>query len=475
MMKMMKSISLLMCVGAFFAAYTANAAGAVHKTRVLYFFDTEDFTDDRSNDAIRDIANILKEEGIRGNFAMVGELGNFIVEKGRQDVLEALSHHLMGSQTRWHSRHPTINEYGDIADFDRAYALTWAEEKEGNDLITGKLGAKRVWCSVFPGPSNSYVGLYVHSALGVPFFGGGNDSFRVAERQAAWFVNQFHLPYYKRMHLESFIPPHPPLDLPRRLDELATNDIVTLYMHPHMALNTRHWDGVNLKPGEEAEWGKWRKAPPRDAQDIAEYYRRFRELAHALANDPRFEMTDCERLYASFKPRKLITKSELPAIRDSLRRRIGPIEQPASWCVADAFQAVVRMLRGEASSKPGYVWGFLEPPKGVSEKVTVSAADLRAAAKSIDLNRFIPSEIQVGDVRIGPADFLFAALDTLITGAERVTIEPRKDQLGPIMELMPSLAKFSTAGRWGIYHSDYKDKYMTPRLRLQLWTLRYED
>ena len=69
----------------------------------------------------------------------------------------------------------------------------------------------------------------------------------------------------------------------------------------------------------------------------------------------------------------------------------------------------------------------------------------------------------------------FAALEVLIERKERVTVEPRADQLGPLGELMPSLSTYSTVGRWGIYHPDYKDQYMTPRLRLQLWTLRYEE
>ena len=40
--------------------------GAFAKTRVVFYFDTEDYTCDRSNDAIRDIANILKSEGVKG-------------------------------------------------------------------------------------------------------------------------------------------------------------------------------------------------------------------------------------------------------------------------------------------------------------------------------------------------------------------------------------------------------------------------
>ena len=210
------------------APFAARKSG--HRTKVLFFFDTEDFTCDESNDAIRDIANILHEEGVRGQFAMIGQLGPFLVEKNRKDVIDALKYHLIGSQTLYHSKHPNIVEYGDIEDYDAAYKRTWEEEKLGFELLEKALGQRSTWCSVFPGPANSYVGLYVHSKLGSPFFGGGNKSFTPGERDVAWFVNQFHLPYYRQLHLESFIPPKPMFDIAKKLDELSTKEVVTLFI-----------------------------------------------------------------------------------------------------------------------------------------------------------------------------------------------------------------------------------------------------
>ena len=452
------------------APFRPNAAR--RRTKVLFFFDTEDFTCDESNDAIRDIANILHDEGVRGQFAMVCELGNFIPAMKRQDVLDALKHHLIGSQTFYHSRHPNIVEYGDIADYDAAYRLTRAEEEPGFDLLKKAFGVDKVWCSVFPGNANSYVGLYVHSELGSPFFGGGNDSFTPGEREAAWFVNQFHLPYYRKLHLESFIPPLPMINIPERLDELSTHAYVTLYMHPHMALSKQHWDGPNFNPRDPVEWGKWRPTPKRDKTDVKLYYDRLRQLVRALVRDPRFDVTDCEKLAASFRARRPITKAEVPRIRKSLQDRLAPIG--SSWCVADAFQAAVKLLRGDTSHLPGRVYGFLEPPKGVAAKTAVSAADLRAAAAKIDLATFIPSEIAVGDQKIGPADFLMAALEVLETNAAEVTVLPQ-DQLGPIQALMPRLSCYSMKGGWPLYLDSFQDTYLTARLRLQLWTLRYED
>ena len=88
---------------ALFAALAADA-----KTKVMLFFDTEDYTCDRSNDAIRDIANLLTSEGVRGNFNIAGFLGTRIVELRRTDVIEALKPHVIGTQTLYQALHPNI-------------------------------------------------------------------------------------------------------------------------------------------------------------------------------------------------------------------------------------------------------------------------------------------------------------------------------------------------------------------------------
>ena len=52
--------------GLLFTLLTASLAlGASAKTKVMFFFDTEDYTCDRSNDAIRDLANLLTSEGMQ--------------------------------------------------------------------------------------------------------------------------------------------------------------------------------------------------------------------------------------------------------------------------------------------------------------------------------------------------------------------------------------------------------------------------
>ena len=75
-------------------------------------------------------------------------------------------------------------------------------------------------------------------------------------------------------------------------------------------------------------------------------------------------------------------------------------------------------------------------------------------------------------MKLGPADFLMAALEALETGAEDVTVKPRGSQLGDLEGFAPGLAKYRH--RWCIFSKDFKDRYLSDRLRYQFWTFRYE-
>ena len=158
----MKNILIAMTVTLVVAGSTPAA------TKVAFFFDTEDYTCDRSNDAIRDIANILKSEGVKGNFNVAGYLGARIVELGRHDVIEALRHHVLGTQTLYHSRHPDIAETGDNPSYERACRDTMSAEARGIGMLEAVFGEGRIVFACPPGNSVSAVAMDVYSDLGIP-------------------------------------------------------------------------------------------------------------------------------------------------------------------------------------------------------------------------------------------------------------------------------------------------------------------
>ena len=288
-----------------------------------------------------------------------------------------------------------------------------------------------------------------------------------------WYFNQYHPPYYTSFTLESLFPRKgaPCPDFAKLLGRLARFDYAGLYMHPHMALKLKHWDGPNYRYGNNCEWRKWQQVEDRDPADTAVFYERLKALIRALKADERFEMTDIGEMERKLKPRRTITAAEIPAIRKALAKDFNTIREPASWSVADAFQAAVKLLRGEREYVPGKVYGFLERPRGVQSETTVSVADLKATAARIDLSTFLPPEISVGGATIGPADFLFAALEVLDTGAETVKVLPR-EQLGSFKEV-PAIEAMNISGKW-LHTKEFTDKFLSERLRLQLWTLRIE-
>ena len=473
------------------AACSASAA-----TKMMFFFDTEDFTCNESNDAIVETANILADEGVVGEYAVVGYLAREIVRNRRQDVIDALSKHHVGTQSLGHSVHPTICELSDKRDFREAYRLVAAAESEGNGMLKAAFGLQNVDFAVPPGNSFSYVAMYAYADLGVKFYAAGGftdyhkdwtdyGSNGVVRRDniglGLWYCNLYQVPYNWIMTLEDLIPGNrtPPPDIDAKLDEMSKRDLIAIFMHPNMAIKTQQWDGVNYARTNLSEYGSWVQVPSRPKEVVDQFYRNFRAFVRRVKGDSRFEITNLRELEASLKPRVPITRGDVHAIRAAMLRDFGPIHEPASWSVADVFQAVTLFLRDQSAAehRPGIVRGFLERPAGVRAPVEVTVQELRQAAAGIDLGWFVPREIELAPGKvIGPADYLFAALEALDTGAASVTVEPR-EQLGSFREI-PDLEHFklrgSIHGGWIIHSPDYRDDFLSDRLRLQLWTMRIE-
>ena len=450
------------------AVPTATASAAQPPTEVLFFLDAEDYTDPDTADSIKRFADLFAEEGVKAHFAIVGFLADQLVRWGRQDVLASLRPHLVGTQTMYHSRHPDICEITDVEDFSLAYHRVFDEERRARDAVRSATGGMDVWCAVPPGDSKSYAAYYAWADLGIPFVCDTVVWNRAGDD--LWYCNIRQLRYDESIEwLIPGIAKNPPA-VAEMLDAASRRPRAVFYAHPHIAVRTVHWDAVNYNRTNSVPWGEWKPTPRRSTADTETYFSRVRDFVRTVKGDPRFIVTDLSRLPPP-RPRVPIKRADLPRVKASLEKSLGPVDEPASWCVADVFQAVVGFLRGEGGRTPGKVYGFLSAPRGVAAPAKVSRADLVHAAKSIDLSAFLPPAIRVGKLEIGPADFLFAALEALTTDANEITVMPR-EQLGNLDDL-PELKSFRLKGTW-VHTPGLEDRYLSDRMRLQLWTLRRE-
>jgi len=446
----------------------ATVCAMLAATEVLFCFDTEDFTNPRSADGAKELAELFTSEGITAHFVTVGYMARSLVQRGRYDVIEAMKPHLKLSHTLMHSIHPNTSEVSETESLEDAIAIMRQRETLAAGMVMAATGADRIWGGCPPGCSESAAAYYVWAELGLPFYAGAyyaNDNVG----DDVWFCNLRQIPY--SFSWEMFWRKDYVFDPAKFFDQVAQRKRAIIYCHPNRVHATEYWDILNYKGENLCEWGKWKLADEHPIEESKAYLEKIRTCLKLFKKDPRFKLTTMAELDATKKPRQPIRRTDVAAIRASLVREFGPVREPASWSLSDCFVAAVRFLRGEECHDPAMAFGFLKTPKGVAQTVTVRRADLVQAAKAMDVRRFLPTEIKVGDATLGPADFLFAALEALETGKDEIVVSPKEQRggFGPY----PMLEKMNLKGTW-LCSKSFEDKYVSEAIRNQIWTLRYE-
>jgi len=440
------------------------------KTDVMFFFDTEDFTSETCADATLHLANLLTEEGVTGHFAVVGLFAEQLTNWGRSDVVEALKRHIVGTHTYGHTLHPTIAEDSEGEDYNAAYRRVYEKETAALALLKQHLGADNILFAVPPGNCVSYVGLYVYRDLGIPYFCGSN--IYDARNTLLDYGGMTHIQYVDSLEGMFFYRRQQPTE--KILERFRDYDRVIIYTHPNISVKREFWDEVNYAHANLREYGDWIEAEDRTPEEIRYYRDRFRELIRALKADDHYRITDMRELDAQKKacPSREIRPADLAGIRDALDAQFYP-PRDGAYSIAEVFHACICFLNGEEIFRPDEhkLYGFLDVPKGIAGPVTLSRREITETARTGKWDGFLPAEIAVGDKTVGPADFLFAMLDVLTTGSDEVTLTPREQNV-----LYPELEELCQAhmdsSNWMHAH-DFHDEYVSHRLRLQSWTLRY--
>ena len=435
-------------------------------TDIIFSFDTEDFTSNRAADAIYREAKILEEEGVRGCFCLVGLLADQLVNWGRDDVLEALSHHEINSHTYGHTLHPMINEYTDIEDVNEAIDMVIKEEGKAVEMIKKSTGVDEIYAAVPPGNQKSYAAMYGYHKMGIPIYA---DTFcDTVDGEGTYYCNIYHLAYYEAM--ECFFDGDEK-DIATLVERVAKRKRAVVYTHPNSAVSIGCWDILNYDKENLVPFGDFLQCPEQPKERTEKFYNNIRTFVRMIKADPRFRITTYAQITDELKKEgeRVVKIEDVAEISRKLNESFENIRTPVSLSISDIMLACRDLLLGKKEHKCGDVYGFLSTPCAISEKVTLLADDIISSAKEIKNGEFLPTEITVGDTKIGPADWLFAALDVL-QGAKEVTIGPRA-QL-PSLDIIPETRDAYFKGTWR-HNDSFEDKYLSDRLRLQAWTLRF--
>ena len=436
-------------------------------TELIFSFDTEDFTSSAAQDAIVREANILKEEGVRGCFCLVGLLAEQFINWGRRDVIEALSYHEIANHTYGHSLHPIINEYTDIEDAKAAIERVVKEERKSLDAIKRATGRDDIYAAVPPGNQKSYAAMYAFYKLGLPIFA---DTFSdTPDGAGAYYCNVYNVAYTLSLETELF-KELTDADFERILAGLKKYKRCVLYHHPNMAQFPVFWDKLNYFKENLNEFGKWEIPEKRPAEESERFFENFRRIVKAVKADPDFKITGYEEIYKKIlaEGKRIIKLSDVKGILERLTENFAPQSVPCSLSISDIFLAARDFLLGKNEHTCGEVFGLLSEPIAISEPLKITKDELIASAAQIQDGEFLPSEITVGDKKIGPADWLFAALRAIL-GEEEITLTPREQ-----LNSLDAIPRTKNARFFGWMHSDsFKDEFLSKRLKLQAYTLRF--
>lgn len=104
------------------------------------FMDVEDPINPLADDAALDFAQLFTDVGIRGSFCVTGEKCRKLLERGREDVIEALLPHCLGLHTDTHSYHPTTMELLADVDYEAGCGAAFATESRGLEAFRRAFG-----------------------------------------------------------------------------------------------------------------------------------------------------------------------------------------------------------------------------------------------------------------------------------------------------------------------------------------------
>ncbi|MBO5746535.1 MAG: polysaccharide deacetylase family protein, partial [Clostridia bacterium] len=384
-------------------------------TYVSFSFDTEDFINPSAIWCIKEIADILTRNDVKGCFNVVGWLAKLLKEMGRDDVIEAVKRHEIDSHSLKHSWHPTINEYTDIEDIEEAIGRFVKEESENIAILKEIFGVDSIpaWCP--PGNSTSYAGHYGCERLGFKAYCGDELTDRVRFRP----INFCNLVCTRYSHdLVATLLELKDEDIPNLLDELAKAEYVTWANHPQEFIHTAFWDGINLR-GKNRPKEEWEPSPERTKDETDGLFKKFELLVQAIKNDSRFKIvtySECAEIYGG--EGRVITKDMLPDIAAQIEEYFFPVTTPDSFCIADIVLACRDFLKGKSEHACEKVYGFVDTPYAIQEEMTLNADEIALAAHQIG-NGFLPEKLYIGGKTLGVADWLFGAF-AVLNGAENV-------------------------------------------------------
>jgi hypothetical protein len=471
--------------------------GVSNRVFVVFWFDCEDFITPESDDALKKLAEILKENNVRGVFKLVGEKLRVLERRRRWDVIDALKHHEVGYHTNYHSVHPTVAEYLKDMGFEGGALEFLKREGEGVEDI------KRVFnvtpsCYGQPGGAWAPQVYLALRLLKIPVYLDLTD-FIDLDGRPFWYcgiLNILNLTGFRGGVIGLNFELGTPGFIERAIDEFdkiyrrvldgGSWGIVSVFNHPCTLVTREFWDSVNFFRGLNTPMSGLKPAELKPKDWIDAGYADFDRFVRHVKTKPFVEVVTASELYSLFRDEasgRLFNKDEVAHLASNLKsisfKEVDDVYVSASeifWLITASLAEyrINRMLPSKV--KNVYPLG----PYRFFKSELLNTVKLEEFLKAsyevklfIELNNRIPEFIEINGVKISPVDFLASEAELymkIYSGEEPEDVELIEGRFEP--DRYVSLEGAKDCWRWAIFPKDFEAWRLVEMAKLQTWTIK---
>jgi len=484
------------CVLAAGLCFCFGALADQPRVFVSFWFDTEDYILPASDDAAKRLAEIFTEQGVRATFKVVGEKARVLKQRGRYDVIRALSRHEIGFHTNFHSVHPTPAEYERFLGWESGVREFLRREGPGERDVRRIFGVVPV-CYGQPGSSwapQSYpalrtwgITLYLDET---PHVGLSGKPF--------WYCGVLNALNLRGHVTRAELGSEEELKAGcRRFDETLAKTraegggLISIYYHPCEWVHLRFWDAVNFARGANPPRAEWKVPPRRPPAETEKRFALFARYLSYVRSRPGVELVtarEISALYADHTYLRPFTRAEIGKIARMFARgeitfcTFGDRSTSAAeslFLLIDAVASFARNGKLPGELKARYFDGPAEPASDTIREGSFSwpawveaCRDYMSAAAALGR---MPPAAWVGGKAVAAEDFaatLGFMVEALLKTGSKVTAARIPVVKGKLKAARYVAEDSHKLWGWVIFPPGFSAPKMMALAKLGAWTLK---
>ena len=461
---------------------------------VYLWFDIEDYVTSEADDSALIFLNVLRKLKVPVTCKLVAEEVRALMERGRTDVIYAISECDVGYHSNTHSQHPTVWEY--LAELD---VISGAKEffsgENGGAQLLQEVFHKAPSCYGHPGVMWAPQVYPALRAMGIPMY---LDETKILnlDDEPYWYCGTLNLNGAGRNLIYfdySFEKTDGIVTLKSKFKRIyerlnkGKGGAVSICLHPHTAVNKIVWDRVNFARGSNSRKENYKRPPAQPAYVTKRAYENFEEFIRYISSFKNVQwITASEALKIYGRTEKVsLDRSEVGRVAEHFLSSSEHVKFKNGYLSpAEGLYIVSKCLGDYAACSvlPSHI-NVVEPLGPIVSfkskgETRLRTEDLLEASKSASTHMqsvgMIPSSLRVGDAaELSPHDFLPTACKLLIDIIDdEVPKEIRlKKGKRPQARHMNRTA-FEKACKWPVLPKEFRAPQIFEQACLQAWTLK---